>query len=319
MGNGCCKPTYLTSSSNSNNIKNKLHDTVDNINNGLHEIKDNINDKVIQPIGDGLHDIKVAIVEEVKEIKRKIWGVKLSKPDYNDIRASKYLDENKSLKAQSSKDIDYRDELTDIRNQGSAGSCVSMAGISVTEWYFNRKKKRKEYVELSVSFVYNLRKPDPRDSEGMEARDLINILSKYGTPLESTYPYSKIDKDIPKSVYKEALKYRPPVDKIRIDTYKAMCKCLTYGPCIMILPVMDEESRYFWKKTNKKDKSTGAHCVAVVGVKDGELIIRNSWGEKWADHGYSYMKKDDWDMDEDIYKSVREDSVPLEAWCILKK
>ncbi len=35
----------------------------------------------------------------------------------------------------------------------------------------------------------------------------------------------------------------------------------------------------------------GGHCVMAVGYDDAKqmFIIRNSWGDKWGDHGYFYM------------------------------
>jgi len=35
----------------------------------------------------------------------------------------------------------------------------------------------------------------------------------------------------------------------------------------------------------------GGHSVLVVGYvdKDACLIVRNSWGPEWGDHGYFYM------------------------------
>jgi C1A family cysteine protease len=35
----------------------------------------------------------------------------------------------------------------------------------------------------------------------------------------------------------------------------------------------------------------GGHAVLVVGYDDAKkvVIVRNSWGEKWGDHGYFYM------------------------------
>jgi C1A family cysteine protease len=41
----------------------------------------------------------------------------------------------------------------------------------------------------------------------------------------------------------------------------------------------------------KGEQVLGGHAVCVVGYDDQKqsLIVRNSWGAGWADHGYFYM------------------------------
>ena len=41
-------------------------------------------------------------------------------------------------------------------------------------------------------------------------------------------------------------------------------------------------------------KSIGGHAMLIVGYNDDKqwFIVRNSWGNKWADNGYCYIPYD---------------------------
>ncbi|HVN85018.1 MAG TPA: C1 family peptidase, partial [Candidatus Binatia bacterium] len=66
------------------------------------------------------------------------------------------------------------------------------------------------------------------------------------------------------------------------------------------------------------DVLIGGHAVLAVGYDDsipcaqqtspGALIIRNSWGETWGDHGYAYLP----------YDYVRRE-LALDFWTIFKE
>jgi C1A family cysteine protease len=64
------------------------------------------------------------------------------------------------------------------------------------------------------------------------------------------------------------------------------------GPCVGVLPVYNSDSNdEFWNK--RYGNLEGYHAVAIVGYcKDG-FIIRNSWGERYGEDGYTLLKNKD--------------------------
>ena len=109
-------------------------------------------------------------------------------------------------------DLDYRDELQPIRNQGDQGSCWAQSACCMKEWQERRESGLNEY--LSPQFFYNNRyniyDNDKDNDYGMYGRDTMRILKNIGVCLEKMYTYGLIEdkSDISEECYKDALKHK---------------------------------------------------------------------------------------------------------------
>jgi C1A family cysteine protease len=198
--------------------------------------------------------------------------------------------------------IDYTIEMTSVRDQGNEWTCVAFASVVGVKEYQDTKEY-KNLIQLSPRYIYSLCKKydgDP-DAEGTYPRVAMKMLLKYGTPLESYWPYRPHQTDRPRpGAGKVAIKYRVRA-YARLKTALEMKRSMVVnGPFLAGIDVYDS---WFTKKVNKtglipmprkKDLYQGGHAICVSGYDDIKKLFKfkNSWGGNWGDDGYGYLSYD---------------------------
>lgn len=206
---------------------------------------------------------------------------------------------------------DYRKDLQPIRNQGEQGTCYAQSASCVKEW-----QERKDYEfngYFSPQFFYNNREyfndgindtKDNLEDDGMTGRDVMRILKNIGICKEKDYPYGTIQRitDIDEKIKGKAFLNR--IDAYaRVNTLEGLKKSLLdNGPCLIAMPVYNYGSQIWIKR--ESDDFLGGHAMAVVGYNKNSFIIRNSWGDNWADNGYSYYYFKDWGIHYEIWTTI---------------
>jgi C1A family cysteine protease len=198
--------------------------------------------------------------------------------------------------------LDYRNEMSFVRNQGSKATCVAFATSAMKEWQERDIIGKNRY--MSPEFIYENR--CNRDIEGMNLRDAMDILLKSGICSEATYPYNRNDVPsttiIPQPVYDEATKFKIK-SYARINTQEELKTALLHkGPCLVAFPCYNNAIN-FWKQETG-DVSLGGHCVLIVGYDKNGYILRNSWAITWGDYGYTYYPYGDWGEHWEIWSSI---------------
>lgn len=205
-------------------------------------------------------------------------------------------------------------QLPTVRDQGPYGTCASFAASAIKEY--------QEKVDIGLSgymspqFVYNNRSNAP--SEGMYARDVMDILKNKGICQESDYPYTS-QTPITKEILDKAKKYviSSYASVTTIDGVKrALIKS---GPCYIAFPVYNFGNR-FWKATQGAT-FLGGHATAIVGYTKTGFIIRNSWSDKWNGNGYTIFPYEDFGSQWEIWTTVDADSgkIPVKKPTIIQK
>lgn len=230
-----------------------------------------------------------------------ICNVKKSPKDYRDyiVKSNSFLIIPETF--------DMRNELQPIRDQGKQGSCYAQSTACMKEYQEKKDNGFDEY--LSPQFFYNNRpnKYDNNDvnDDGMFGRDVMKLLKEIGICRESNYPYGLIESrdKISNEIYEEAKEYIIK-SYAKVTKKKILKECLlSNGPCLISFPVYNYGTE-FWKKTSKGQKHNGGHAVVIVGYTKDGFIIRNSWGTKWGDDGYSIYKYEDWGCHWEIWSTV---------------
>jgi C1A family cysteine protease len=212
---------------------------------------------------------------------------------------------------------DLRPWCSPIENQLALGSCTAHAGVGIIE-YFERRAFGK-YIDASRLFLYKATRNllHWTGDTGAFLRTTMGAMVLFGVPPEEYWPYIIADFDNEPSAFcysfaqsYQTLKYfRLDLPSIKKDDLLKKIKTyIAYGiPSMFGFTVFSSIGQ---AGNDGKipypclgEKIAGGHAVAAVGYDDkikiknticgkettGALLIRNSWGTGWGDHGYGFL------------------------------
>jgi C1A family cysteine protease len=236
-------------------------------------------------------------------IKINLKAVIPSPDDERDWIAESIYKENIKIPSQ----VDHRGILTPIRHQGSQGTCAAQTASCMKEW---QERKEIGFIGyMSPQFIYNNR--ENQNSEGMYARDVMQILATIGCCSEASYSYGKIQKPeaIDDIVYQNANNYKIK-SYAKVTTIIGLKKALAInGPCYIAFPVYNSTER-MWLPRNG-EKREGGHAMTIVGYNKKGFIIRNSWGYSWGNKGYCTYNYSDWGSHWEIWTTIDDKSYKI--------
>ena len=199
--------------------------------------------------------------------------------------------------------VDLRPDMPPVYDQGQLGSCVDNATAGACEYNWIKEKKANAFVPSRLFLYYNARVLEGTVSEdsGSTIHDGIRAIAEHGFVPETKWPYdiSQFTVKPPASLYAAAKKEIISDYGFIDENPHALKMVLAAGhPVIIgfsvyesfqtrqvattgIMPVPDKGH----------EQLLGGHGVLVVGYNDAHkwFIVRNSWSDKWGDHGYFYM------------------------------
>ncbi len=200
---------------------------------------------------------------------------------------------------------DMRNRCMEIRDQGTQGSCCAETAACIKEIQEFNQEGFDGW--MSPQYIYNLRYN--KEGEGMYPRDVMNILYKVGIVPEDDYPYGKIESLDQNAPYlgSKAANYKitnyasvDTVDGLKLALYKN-------GPCMFTITVYNS-SKTLWKPETPNQTAVGGHSMTCVGYNKDGFIIRNSWGDKWGDNGYTIFPYSDWQWKGEVWTTIDENS-----------
>lgn len=201
--------------------------------------------------------------------------------------------------------IDYTDQMTEVKDQGPEGTCVAFAtAVGMKE--FQEKKQHNNKINLSPRFLYQeCKKRDGLPGEGTYIRIAMDVLRKIGVCEEAYWPYIANHTGEPKpGALENAASYisnayaRIFNNGDSLETRLELIKrsLIVNGPFVAGVPVYTNWSKPDVWSTGKipapeNSSLRGGHAICIVGYNDStqELKFKNSWGDRWGDKGYGYL------------------------------
>lgn len=191
-----------------------------------------------------------------------------------------------------------------ILDQGSLGSCVSNA-ISLSINIITNNK-----INLSRLYLYfngrALGNQPLQEDNGLNIKDGVNSIVKYGLCSESVYPYDiQVFAKLPSlNVYKIA-SYLPNfsyyfitgniINSLR-SVLGTILTPVIFGAQIYSSFLTDTVAitGYVPIPDTLTETLEGGHCMTIIGYDDNKkvFICANSWGTSWGQKGLCYMPYD---------------------------
>jgi C1A family cysteine protease len=200
--------------------------------------------------------------------------------------------------------VDLRPSTSSVRDQGNLGSCVGFAAATGMREFLENTAKQSLTVMSPLFLYYQCRVIEGTVGEdvGAEPRDVMKVLVGQGCAPEADWPYviSKFTKAPSAQAVKNAKTYTV-ASYHRLANLDEALDCLAGGSGLVIgfdvyASFEDIGANGDMPMPQSGEQLLGGHAVFVVGYKldptcpgGGYLIVKNSWGAGWGDHGYFYM------------------------------
>lgn len=201
-------------------------------------------------------------------------------------------------------------------DQGSIGSCVGWSScygaLTLQQAKMNNITNKQEITDhaLSAMFAYNqVKKNDLVCDGGTRIPLLLDVLSQKGTCYHKEFNVNTCAKQPDNSLLQKAqqnsikdyLSLFQTIDEASLKIQKTKQSLAEGKPVVIGVEIkynfLDlDKSNSTWDPTKGLTLFAGGHAMCVIGYDEGKQAfeILNSWGEKWGDNGFGWIKYDDY-------------------------
>lgn len=238
-------------------------------------------------------------------MKRHLRGWRRDRPDDRDYRLGRLRSLVQAFAIPALVDLSLG-RLPRQEDQGARGTCVGTAATSAIE-YLAIKLGLPDVTELSRLFAQFacrvwVEHQDPTADEGVEIRDMMKTLAKFGVCAERLWPYdldAYIKCPTPEAI--AAAKHLTIIAYWRCPAMTSIRVSLALGypvvggfNCYESLESADIERTGLVKLPEPGEQLIGSHAVLFVGYDDRARLLRfqNSWGLGWGERGFGFLPYD---------------------------
>jgi hypothetical protein len=196
--------------------------------------------------------------------------------------------------------LEVEGEHTYVANNIAVHNCAGNATADSVE--ILNAIEGKPRVELSRLFVYSMARTLHQaldKDEGTYIRTCFKVLSTFGICEESVWPYNtkKVFVSPSLTAQRRALGHKIHsfyrISSTGQDRIDEVTKALKLMKPVVFGTRVDQafkELQTFNPVGEPRGKTLGGHAMIIVGVLDGNFIVKNSWGTSWGQKGFWLMK-----------------------------
>lgn len=219
-------------------------------------------------------------------------------------------------------EVDLRKWCPAVYDQGTIGACTAHALAADCE--FNMiKQGEKSFMPARLGIYYLERQLEGTINEdsGAQLRDGIKVVAQYGIWPEDLLPYTESNFLVPptQAMLTEGSKHQALVYERMDGTLDQIKHRITSGyPFVFGFMVYKdfESSRMaqtgLMQMPKPGEQCFGGHAVLACGFSDsengGSVLVRNSWSDKWGQHGYFWMP----------YEFITNPELAMDMWAITR-
>lgn len=187
-----------------------------------------------------------------------------------------------------------------IRNQNGSGMCGPFSGVKALG--IRNKKRGGNYVDLLPPFIYKLR---TNQSAGMWLQQLLEVMGKYGAPLDTELKGDNLNEEQANSyktvpeMFSEAAKYAGGkyafINPQDIDEIARVVD-LGWTPILLLRCDISEWTTepYFNPKFKAPFNINHFNPVIYCGLRNGvkTFVTDDSWGSSYGKNGHRFLSEE---------------------------
>lgn len=183
--------------------------------------------------------------------------------------------QEKSIRVPS--EFSYIGAMPPVLDQGQTYKCVCYSLCSYLDWKKNTYEGDNNGGQYSIDKLFSIR--EDKNAPGMQIKEALRYLKHEGLNGTKIKEYAMVGSI---EQLKQAL--------------------LVNGPLVGGLPVYKySQDEKFWEEYGS---FLGGHCITIVGYNKDGIVIRNSWGSSWCNHGHVLMPYSDFNSFFEIWTMI---------------
>lgn len=192
------------------------------------------------------------------------------------------------------RNVNGRNYVTSVKDQGDCGCCFAFASATVLEYWSKRGGFPKSLSEQSLMDCTSRNGDENDGCEGGLMEYVFEYAKRHPVPLEVESPYKEAAKQCPRNSWSH----------VKVNNYKVLTRdehpgaeselewlLHAYGPISVGVDSTNLDDYYGGVFKAHMCTTEIDHAVTIVGYTKDYWIIKNSWGPYWGDNGYFYLEK----------------------------